>query len=127
MWLSVAPAGAGALVAVVALALRGRARWLRYLQIGLWLLALASFVYITANPCGPLVGLGPVFAPLFVGDISGVVSVVLLTRSLRRPAAASRAGTWRSSCWRWPWLALRLAAARHTRHTGRAPASLPES
>jgi hypothetical protein len=39
--LSVAPAGAGTLVAVVALMLRGRARWLRYLQIGLWLLALA--------------------------------------------------------------------------------------
>jgi hypothetical protein len=85
VWLSVAPAGAGALVAVVALALRGRARWLRYLQIGLWLLALASFVCITAT-CGPLVGLGPVFAPLFVGDIAGVVAVVLLTRSLRRPA-----------------------------------------
>ena len=48
--LSVAPAGAGALVAVAALTLRGRARWLRYLQIGLWLLTLASSVYI-ADTC----------------------------------------------------------------------------
>ena len=85
VWLSVAPAGAGTLVAVVALILRGRARWLRYLQIGLWLLALASFVCITAA-CGPLIGLGPVSGPLFVGDIAGVVTIVLLTLSLRRPA-----------------------------------------
>jgi hypothetical protein len=84
--LSVAPAGAGALVAVVALTLRGRARWLRYLQIGLWLLALASSVYI-ADTCAPLIGLGPLYGPLVVGDISGVVTIVLLTLSLRRPAS----------------------------------------
>jgi hypothetical protein len=83
--LSVAPAGAGALVAVVALALRGRARWLRYLQIGLWLLALASSVYIV-NTCAPFTGLGPLSGPLAVGDIPGVVTIVLLTLSLRRPA-----------------------------------------
>ncbi len=56
--LSVGPAGAGAVLAVVALALRGRARWLRYLQIGLWLLALASSVYIT-DACAPLPGSSP--------------------------------------------------------------------
>jgi hypothetical protein len=84
--LSVAPAGAGALVAVVALTLRGRARWLRYLQIGLWLLALASSVYI-ADTCAPFTGLGPLYGPLVVGDIPGVVTVVLLTLSLRRPAS----------------------------------------
>jgi hypothetical protein len=84
--LSVAPAAAGTLVAVVALTLRGRARWLRYLQIGLWLLALASSVYI-AGTCAPLIGLGPLYGPLAVGDIAGVVTIVLLTLSLRRPAS----------------------------------------
>lgn len=84
--LSVTPAGAGALVAVAALALRGRARWLRYLQIGLWLLALASSVYIV-NTCAPFTGLGPLSGPLAIGDISGVVAIVLLTLSLRRPAS----------------------------------------
>jgi hypothetical protein len=49
--LSVAPAGAGVLVAVAGLALRGRARWLRSLQIGRWLLALASSVAITGGAC----------------------------------------------------------------------------
>jgi hypothetical protein len=82
--LSVAPAGAAALVAVVALPLRGRARWLRCLQIGLWLLALAGSVYIV-DTCAPLIGLGPLVDPLFVGDISAVVAIVLLTLSLRRP------------------------------------------
>src|SRR5690242_2484978 len=33
--LALAPAGAGVLVAIAGLALRGRVRWLRYLQIGL--------------------------------------------------------------------------------------------
>jgi hypothetical protein len=84
--LTVASAGAGALVAVAGLALRGRARWLRYLQIGLWLLALASSVYIV-NACAPFTSLGPLFPLLAVGDISGVVTIVLLTRSLRRPAS----------------------------------------
>jgi hypothetical protein len=86
VWLSVAPAGAAALVAVAGLALRGRARWLRYLQIGLWLLALASSVYIV-NACAPFTSLGPLLGPLAVGDISGVVAIVRLTRSLRRPAS----------------------------------------
>jgi hypothetical protein len=84
--LSLAPGGAGALVAVVALALRGRARWLRYLQIGLWLLALVGFGYI-ADTCAPLIGLGPLVGQLAVGDISAVVTIVLLTRSLSRPAS----------------------------------------
>jgi hypothetical protein len=83
--LSVAPAGAGALVAVAALTLRGRARWLRYPQIGLWLLALASSVYI-AETCAPFTGLGPLYGLLAVGDIPGVVAIALLTLSLRRPA-----------------------------------------
>lgn len=91
MLLSVAPAGARVLVAVVALTLRGRARWLRYLQIGLWHLALASSVYI-AGTCAPLIGLGPLFGPLVVGDISVVTIVLLtltltLTLTLRRPAS----------------------------------------
>ncbi|HEY6790497.1 MAG TPA: hypothetical protein VI365_24645 [Trebonia sp.] len=72
-------------MAVVALALRGRARWLRYLQIGLWLLELASSVYIV-NACAPVIGLGPLLGLLAVGDVSGVVTVVVLTLSLRRPA-----------------------------------------
>jgi hypothetical protein len=83
--LSEAPGGAGALVAVVALALRGRARWLRYLQIGLGFLALAGFVYI-AGTCAPLIGLWPLYGPLAVGEISAVAAIVLLTRSLHRPA-----------------------------------------
>lgn len=85
--LSVAPAGAAALVAVVGLALRGRARWLRFLQIGLWLLALASSVYI-AGACAPFTDPGP----LAVGDTAGVVAVVLLALSLRR--TASRQPPW---------------------------------
>lgn len=86
MWLSVAPAGAAALVAVVELALRERPRWLRYLHLGLWLLALASSVYIV-NTCAPFTSPGPLLGPLAVGDISGVVTIVLLARSLRRPAS----------------------------------------
>ncbi len=39
-------------MAVAALTLRGRACWLRYLQIGLRLLTLASSVYI-ADTCAP--------------------------------------------------------------------------
>jgi hypothetical protein len=84
--LSVAPAGAAAFVAVVALTLRRRARWLRYLQIGLWLMALASSIYI-ADTCAPFTGLGPLYEPLVVGDIPGVVTIMLLTLSLRRPAS----------------------------------------
>jgi hypothetical protein len=86
VWLSVAPAGAAALVAVAALALRGRARLLCYLQIGLWLLALASSVYIV-SACAPLTSLGPLLGPLAAGDIPGVATIALLTRSLRRPAS----------------------------------------
>jgi hypothetical protein len=81
---SIVPGGAGALVALVTLTLGGRARWLRYLQIGLLLLALASSVYIV-DTCAPLIGLGLLVGPLAVGDISAVVAIVLLTRSLRRP------------------------------------------
>ena len=121
--LSVAPAGAGALVAVVALALRGRARWLRHLQIGLWLLALASSVCIV-NACAPFTSLGPLLVPLAIGDIPAVVTIVTLTlTTCAVPPAASRAGTWRPSCWRRPCPALRSAAARHTRHTGLTTAS----
>jgi hypothetical protein len=65
--LSVAPAGAAAVVAVVALVLRWRASWLRYLEIGLWLLALAGSVYI-ARTCAPLIGLGLLGGPLVIGD-----------------------------------------------------------
>jgi hypothetical protein len=99
VWLSVAPAGAGALVAVVGLALRRRARWLRYLQIGLWLLALASSVYIVSTSA-PFTGLGLLSGPLVVGDIAGVVTIVLLTLSLRRPVGRQPRRC--SSCWRWP-------------------------
>lgn len=83
--LSVAPAGAGVLAAVAGLALKGRARWLRCLQIGLWLLALASSVYITET-FAPFTGLGLLYGPITVGGIAGVVAVALLTLSLRRPA-----------------------------------------
>jgi hypothetical protein len=81
VWLAVGPAGAAAVAAVAGLALRGRARWLRYLQVGLWLLALASSVYI-AGICAPFTSPAPVAA----GDIAGVVTVIFLTLSLRRPA-----------------------------------------
>ena len=82
--LSVAPAGAGALAAVAGLALKGRARWLCYLQIGLWLLTLASSVYLTET-FAPFTGLGLLYGPIIVGGIAGVVAVALLTLSLRRP------------------------------------------
>ena len=62
MLLSVTPAGAGA---VAALTLRGRAGWLRDPQVGLWRW---PAVYIAD-----------------VGDIPGVITIVLLTLSLRRP------------------------------------------
>jgi hypothetical protein len=78
-----APAGAGALVALVALTLGGRARWLRYPQIGLWLLTLASSIYIAAA-CEHLAGLGPLCGPLAVGDVPVVITIVLL--ALSRPA-----------------------------------------
>jgi hypothetical protein len=83
--LSFAPAGAGVLVAIVALTLRGRARWLHYPQIGLWLLALASSIYI-AHVAAPVTGPGPLYGPLLVGDIPGVITIALLTLNLRRPA-----------------------------------------
>jgi hypothetical protein len=84
--LSAAPAGAGVLVAVAGLALRGRARRLRYLQIGLWLLALASFIYI-AETFAPFTGLDPLYVPIVVGGAAGVVSVAYLALSLRRPTS----------------------------------------
>ena len=98
--LSLAPAAAGALAAIVALALRGRARWLRYLQIGLWLLTLASSAYI-ADTCAPLIGLAPLFWPIAVADISAVGAIALLTLSASRPASGQP---------RW-YLALVLLAA----------------
>jgi hypothetical protein len=79
-WLSVAPAGAATLVAAAGLALRGRARWLRYAQIGLWLLALASSVYIV-NACAPVTG----HRPLAVARAA--CRGVILARSVRRPAS----------------------------------------
>jgi hypothetical protein len=123
--LALAPAGASVLAAVAGLALRRRPRWLRYLQIGLWLLALASSVYIT-RMVAPFTGLEPLYGPIIVGGAAGVVAVALLTRSLRRPSAASRAGTWRSSCWRRLRPVSRLPAARDT-PTGRAPVPPPGS
>jgi hypothetical protein len=80
-------AGAGLLVAVVALALWGRARWLRYLQITLWICVLASSNAIT--------GLGLMFSPtaidppalawLAVGDAAVLISIVVLVLSPGRP------------------------------------------
>jgi hypothetical protein len=78
-----APAGAGTLVAIVALTVRGRARWLRYPQIGLWLLTLASSIYVAAT-CDPFTGLGPLCGPLAVGDVPVIITIVLLT--LSRPS-----------------------------------------
>lgn len=83
--LAVVPAAAAMLVALVALALRGRARWLHYPQIGLWLLVLASSIYI-ARACAPVTGTGMLYGPLLAGDVPVVVTVALLTLSLRRPA-----------------------------------------
>ena len=85
--LSVAPAGAGTLVTTMALALRGRVRWLRYLQIGLLLLALASSVYVAVT-CAPFAG--PLYGLLVVGDIPAVVAIWLLIGSLRRPSGRQR-------------------------------------
>jgi len=49
------------------------------------LLALASSIYI-AGTGAPFTGLGPLCGSLTVGDISGVITTVLLTLNLRRPA-----------------------------------------
>jgi hypothetical protein len=84
-----APAGAGALAAIAALTLRGRARWLRHPQIGLWLLTLASSIHIAAT-CDPFTGPGPLRGPLAVGDAPAVIPIALLT--LSRPARKA-AGT----------------------------------
>jgi hypothetical protein len=62
------------LAAVGGLALKGRARWLCYLQISLWLLALASFVYLTET-FAPFTGLGLLYWPIIVGGTAGVVAV----------------------------------------------------
>lgn len=101
--LALAPAAAGMLVAVVTLVLRGRALWLRYLQIGLWLLALASFVYIV-DVCAPFTGLEALYSVIGVGGIAGVVIIVLLTLTLRLRRPASRQP-------RWHWAFALLAAA----------------
>ena len=70
--------------AVVALMLRGRARWLHYPQIGLWLLVLAdSWAIVDLAQMADVRG---VFAWLAVGDVPGVITIVLLALSLRRPA-----------------------------------------
>ena len=108
--LSVVPGGVQALVAVVALALWGRARWLRYPQIGLWLLTLAGLVYIGAT-CSPLIGLGPFGLPLAVGDIAVIAALVLLIRSLRR--SAGRQPRWQLApvllAAAVPWIAVAVA------------------
>jgi hypothetical protein len=49
-------------------------------------MALASSVYIV-NVCAPFTGLGPLLGSLVVGDVPAVVIIVLLARSLRRPAS----------------------------------------
>jgi hypothetical protein len=82
--LSVAPAGGAVLAAVAGLALRGRARWLRGLQIGLWLLTLVISAYITET-FAQITGLEALYGPIIVGGVAGVVAVALLTLSLRRP------------------------------------------
>lgn len=73
--LSVAPAGAGVLAAVAGLALRGR--WLRYLEIGLWLLTLGSFVSM-ARVLAPFTGLGLLYGPVVVAVVCGVGVVLVL-------------------------------------------------
>jgi hypothetical protein len=83
--LSVAPAGAGALVAIVG------ARGLRCARIGLWVLALASSVFI-AETCAPFTGLGALYGALVVGDVPVAVTIALLALGLRR--AAGRQPRW---------------------------------
>jgi len=72
--------GAGLLVAVVALTLRGRARWLRYPLIILWICELASSIAFTG--LGLLVSPSaidrPVLAWLAVGDAAVVISLMVL-------------------------------------------------
>lgn len=97
--LSAVPAGAGVLVAVAGLALRVRARWQRYLQIGLWLLALASSVYLTET-FAPFTGVWPLYEPIIAEGVSVVAAVALLTVSLRRPAGRQL---------RWHWVFVLLA------------------
>jgi hypothetical protein len=83
-WHPVTYAGAGVLVAIVALLLRGRARWLHYPQIGLWLLVLAESWTVADD--GLETGIRGVPAWLVAGDVPGVIAIVLLALSLRRPA-----------------------------------------
>jgi hypothetical protein len=120
--LSFAPAGAGVLVAIVALTLRGRARWLHYPQIGLWILTLASSVYI-AHVGAPVTGPGPLYGPLLVGDIPGVITIALLTLNLRRPASwhvafvlAAAAVPLSCGCLRRPHLRAGLRHSHRDRH-----------
>ena len=80
-------ASAGLLVAVVALMLRGHARWLRYPLIILWICELASSTAITG--LGLLVSPAAIYPPalawLAVGDAVVLISLVVLVLSPYRP------------------------------------------
>jgi hypothetical protein len=86
-------AGAGLLVAVVALTLRGRARWLRYPLIIVWACELASSTAFTGVGLllSPAAIRPPVLAWLAVGDAAVLISIVVLVLSpLRPPGKPSR-------------------------------------
>jgi hypothetical protein len=80
-------AGAGLLVAVVALALWGRAGWLRYLQITLWICELVSSIAVNGIVLliSPRAIFPPVLAWFAVGDTAVLISIVVLVMSPRRP------------------------------------------
>jgi hypothetical protein len=86
-------AGAGLLVAVVALTLCGRARWLRYPLIILWVCELASSTAFTGLVLlfSPSAIVPPALAWLAVGDAAVLISLVALVLSpLRPPGKPSR-------------------------------------
>jgi hypothetical protein len=82
-WPSVWVAGAGLLVAVAALVLWGRARWLRNVQIIIWICELVSSIAITGLVLmlSPRAIFLPVLAWLAVGDVAVLISIVVLDMS----------------------------------------------
>jgi hypothetical protein len=81
-------AGAGILAAVMALALRGRARWLTFVQIILWLVVIGGsvLVYFSSRPVFKYVGqTGKLLELVLVAGIPAVVAIVFLAATSGRP------------------------------------------